>query len=430
MKIAVIGINHATAPVKIRERLALTAEQMPNLLQRLREEFSEAEFLVLSTCNRVELYCASKNGGLEPDQYARRLCQFCGAAFTVFKKHSFLHRNAAAVEHLLAVTASLDSMIIGEPQILSQVKESYRLACQVQTAGKTLHRLLHCAFTTSKEIYATTSIAQRRVSVAGVAVQLAARLFKPLAAARIAVIGAGEMGELLIRHFLELGCRKITIFNRTRRRADRLAERLAVTAAEWDALPGHVKKTDIIVAAAQADQPLFDASFLPGKRRTDLLIIDIAVPRNFDPAVKKLPGVHLHTIDDLAQIAKENLNARREDLDQARRIIADNVESFMDWFGVMDIGPLIGRLRDNFHAMTLQELQRIWSADPAFSPVQKQLVEATLDRIVNKMLHQLIQNLHAVARTRGADEAARLIHSHLAAAPVSQIPAAPCPAKP
>lgn len=410
MKILVLGLNHKTAPVGVRERLACNPEQTGEILRQLKERFGQAEFALLSTCNRVELYSAfagesgELRGGLE--EY---LAEWSGVKRAEFQGYLYVHEDAEAVGHLLKVSCSLDSMVVGESQILGQVKDCYRLATAAQSTGKVLNRLFHCAFATSKEVYSTTSIAQRRVSVAGVAVELAQQLFADMAKARVVVIGAGEMGELLIKHLLEGGCRNITLINRTLERGEKVAQQYGIRAEGWERLADQVKQADMIIAAAVAEEYLFSRAALAKMiehRRRALLIIDIAVPRNFDPAIHKLPDVYLYSVDDLASVAQENLAARQEDMEAAGAIVEDNVISFMDWFGVSDIGPLVGRMRENFRQVGAGELAGFLAGEPkAADAASRQQLEVMVNRTMNKVVHRLVNGLYHLARERGPEEA-------------------------
>jgi len=413
MKITVVGLNHKTAPVDIREKLAFNAEHAAAALGQLRKRFPDAEFVILSTCNRTELYYAADTDGVSSDDLSRFLSDFSAVPLADFKDFLYIHHDAGAAEHLLTVASSLDSLVIGEAQIVAQVKESYRLATSIKSTSKVLNRLFHCAFATSKEVYSITSIAQRRVSVAGVAIESAKQLLEDISGARVAVIGAGEMSELLIRHLVDLGCKNITIFNRTLSRAQKMAQRYHIDSGNWSKLKSAMQQVDIIVAAAAGEEHLFDKSYVQLRRSGPLLIIDIAVPRNFHPDVGKLEGVHLYSIDDLAQVVQENIQARREDMVQARKIIADNVASFMDWFALCEIGPLIGKFRKKFQQITKTELDYFLADEKNMPTVQRQKTEAAVNRIFNKLVHRLINNFHHIAKTHGPDEAARMIESFI-----------------
>ncbi len=418
MKILVIGLNHKTAPVGVRERLACNPEQTGKFLRQLKEKFSQAEFALLSTCNRVELYSAfAEECGVLRGDLETYLAEWSGVSREEFQGYLYVHEDAEAARHLLEVSCSLDSMVVGEPQILGQVKDCYRLATAAQSTGKILNRLFHCAFATSKEVYATTSIAQRRVSVAGVAVELTRQLFADMGGTKVVVIGAGEMGELLIKHLLEAGCRNIMLMNRTRERGEKVAQQYGIQADGWENLANQVKQADMIIAAAVAEEYLFSraalAKMIEHRRRT-LLIIDIAVPRNFDPAIHKLPDVYLYSVDDLANVAQENLAARQEDREAAGAIVEDNVISFMDWFGVSDIGPLVGRMRESFRQIGAVELAGFLAGEPkAADPASRRQLEIMVNRTINKVVHRLVNSLYFIAKKRGPEEAIHFINTIL-----------------
>jgi len=418
MKIIIVGLNHKTAPVDIRERLAFNEERSTQALHALKDRFVEGEFVVLSTCNRVELYSAvPAGGGPSQDELAAFLAQFTQVPLAEFENCLYVYQDEEAVRHLLTVSCSLDSMVVGESQIIGQVKDSYRLATAAKSSGKIISRLFHCAFATSKEVYTTTSIAQRRISVAGVAVELARQLFDDLKTARVLVIGAGEMGELLIRHLQDVDCKNITVITRTYERGRRIARRYNASVEPWELLNQQLLQADIVVTAAAVDQYLFDKpSFQPllqQRRHGAILVIDIAVPRNFDPAINDLDDVYLYSVDDLAAVVKENLDARRQDIASANEIVEDNVAGFMDWFGLKDIGPLIGKLRENFQQISLAELAKFIDADRDMSAMTKRQLETIVNRTVNKLLHRLINSLHDIAKHQSSDDAVRMIQSIL-----------------
>jgi glutamyl-tRNA reductase len=418
MKIIIVGLNHKTAPVDVRERLAFSEERSTQALYALKEHFAVGEFVILSTCNRVELYSAvPADGGPSPEELAAFLAQFTEVRLEEFQNHLYRYQDEEAVRHLLAVACSLDSIVVGEPQIIGQVKDSYRLATAAKSAGKVISRLFHCAFTTSKEVYSSTSIAQRRISVAGVAVELARQLFADLQTARVLVIGAGEMGELLIRHLQDVDCKQITVITRTYERGQGIAQRYNTSVQRWEELNEQLIQADIVVTAATTDQYLFDKpafqQVLKQRRRGALLAIDIAVPRNFDPAINDLDDVYLYSVDDLGAVVQENLDARQEDIAAANEIVEDNVASFMDWFGVKDIGPLVGMLRETFQQISLAELTKFFAADRDMSAMTKRQLETMVNRTVNKLLHRLINSLHDIAKQQSSDDAVRFIQSIL-----------------
>jgi len=414
MDIVVVGLNHKTAPVDIRERLAFDEESTVDALGQLKERYPEGEFVLLSTCNRVELYCtAGQSAGPTMEDLTGFLSDFQGVASEDFQDFLYISRNEESVRHLLAVTSSLDSMVVGEPQITAQVKESYRLACKAKSSGKVLNRLFHCAFGASKEIYTRTSVASRRVSIAGVVVELARQLFSNIKSAKIVVIGAGEMGELLVGHFVRIKCENITVINRSYERAQQLAREHGITADKWDKLGEHLLDADIVVAAATAARGyLFDKiafkKVMEKRRGKALLTVDIAVPRNFEHSIDEIENVHLYSVDDLAQVVRENIKLRREDIDRAVEIICEKVNEFMDWFEIRDIGPLIGQLKESFDRIKRNELERLFAGNRRDTGC-KEAVDATAGRIVSKMLHCVIRNINIVAKEQGAAEAAKLV---------------------
>jgi len=413
MDIVVLGLNHKTAPVDIRERLAFDEEATIDALGQLKGRYPQREFVLLSTCNRVELYCtAGQSAGPTAEELTRFLSDFQGVACEDFQDSLYISHNEESVRHLLAVTSSLDSMVVGEPQITAQVKESYGLACKAGSSGKVLNRLFHCAFGASKEIYTRTSVTSRRVSIAGVVVELARQLFSNIKSAKVVVIGAGEMGELLVGHFVRIKCENITVINRSYERAQRLAHAHSIAADKWDNLGEHLIEADIVVAAATAAQGyLFEKiafkDVMEKRGGKTLLAVDIAVPRNFEPAINEIENVHLYSVDDLAHVVRENIKLRQEDIDHAVAIICEKVKEFMDWFEIRDIGPLIGQLQKSFDRIKRNELERFFAGNRQ-DPVFKEELDVAVGRIVNKMLHCVIKNINIVAKEQGAAEAAKL----------------------
>ncbi|MCU0914034.1 MAG: glutamyl-tRNA reductase [Planctomycetes bacterium] len=413
MSILVLGINHKSAPVEIRERLAFDASQATAALVRLTGMEREAEFVLLSTCNRVELYYAGQRGAAE---VAGRLVAFLAGFHRLdpeqFRSALYVHEDEEAVRHLLRVAAGLDSMVVGEAQILGQVKDSYKLACAARSTGKILNRLFHCAFFTAKSVHTTTAISNGRVSVAGVAVELAQQLFADLTKARVVVIGAGETGELVVEHLLKAGCTDVTVVNRTYERGVEMAQRRRIAVAPWDELSAQIGRANIVISSVAVEGFLYTrASFEQAVKRRpagSLLIIDVGVPRNFDPAVNEVEEVYVYSMDELRKVAEQNLRAREEDITSGLEIVYTEATQFMDWFRAKDIGPLIGRMKDEFRQISRRELER-FLAGPRQHASCRMPLEDMVDRVVNKLLHCVIQNVNTVAKEAGPSEAAKLI---------------------
>jgi len=417
MSIVVLGVNHKSAAVATRERLAFNASQVVAALEQLRKLEPQAEFVVLSTCNRVELYCASER---DPQQMAGRLVSFLSDFHGVepprFQAALYVHENDDAVRHLLLVAAGLDSMVVGEAQILGQVKASYSLACTARSTGKILNRLFHCAFSTAKNVHTRTAVSSGRVSVAGVAVELALQLFADIARARVVVIGAGETGELLVQYLLKAGCTDVTVVNRTRERGAELARRCGIAVGQWDELSRQIGRANIVISSIATQEYLYTRDsferLIARPRGRSLLIIDVGVPRNFDPAVNKIEDIYLYGMDELKEVAEQNLRARQEDITSGLEIVYANAAQFMDWLRAKDIGPLIGRMKEEFRQISRKELERFFVGARQEASCRASM-EVMVDRVVNKLVHCVIKNVDAVAKESGPAEAAKLVDSIL-----------------
>ncbi len=417
MSVILLGLNHKSAAVEVRERLAFNASQAADALRQLRQMEPQAEFVLLSTCNRVELYYA---GERDAQEIAGRLVAFLSAFHGLepeqFRSALYFHENEEAVRHLLLVTSGLDSMVVGEAQILGQVKQSYSLACAAKSTGKILNRLFHCAFFTAKSVHTNTAISNGRVSVAGVAVELALQLFADIARARVVVIGAGETGELVVQHLLKAGCTDVTVVNRTYERGVELAERCRIAIGKWEELGEHIGRANIVISSAAVQDYLYTRSSfeqtINRRKAGSLLIIDVGVPRNFDPAINKVADVYLYSMNELKEVAEQNLKARQEDISSGLEIVYAQAAEFMDWFRAKDIGPLIGRMQDEFRQIGRMELER-FLVGPRQNASCRCSLEETVDRVVNKLLHCVIKNVNAVAKESGPAEAAKLVDAIL-----------------
>ncbi|WP_205847996.1 glutamyl-tRNA reductase [Anaerohalosphaera lusitana] len=416
-----MGINHKTAPVELRERLAFDEVAALSALGALKQQNPSGEFALLCTCNRVELYAAiKKDCDLAADDLLSTLAECKGIDASAIQPAVYVLEGVKTVRHLLTVASSLDSMVIGEPQIISQVKDSYRLACRNGFTGKVLNHLFHTAFSTAKKVYSDTSITSRRVSVAGVAVELAGQLFDKVASNKVTVIGAGEMSELLVEHFKQAGCKDISVVNRSPKRGRKLARKYSIEHHGWDQLGEQIRNASILVGAAGSDEGfLFDrdsfADLLSKRRKGSLLLIDIAVPRCFDPAINDLENAYLYSIDDLAGVAQKNVKFREEEVEKAVEMICEQADDFMEWFDIRDVGPVIGKLKHRFEQIQRAEMEKFFT-NCSQEHVCRQSMETTVSRVVNKLTHCVIKNIDQVAREQGAADAARLAHRMLAEA--------------
>ncbi len=415
MKIVSIGLNHKNAPIDIREKLYFDTQHVNAALFELKKRFPDAEFVLLSTCNRVEIFCACKRvGGVEYEQLAEFLADFHKVNLNDFREHLYFYCDEDVVRHLLTVASGLDSMVLGEEQILSQVKDSYKLACSARSTGKITNRLFHCAFFTSKKIHTGTGISDGRISVAGVAVELAKKLLAEITKSRTVVIGAGEMGELLVKHLLHVGCSDITVVNRSFEKGNAIAQKRGIKAAQWNELNAKMVDSDIVISSVSTQEYLFDKDKMRGimdkRQNRPVLIIDISMPRNFDPEITKIENVHLYSIDELSSVAKENLKAREDDISKCMKIISEETNVFMEWFDTIELGPLIGLMKEQFSQITQTELEKFFTGSRQEAPC-REVLETMVNRVVNKLMHCVISNVESTAKNDSPSEAAKIIQN-------------------
>ncbi len=398
MKIVLLGMNHRTAPVDVRERFA--ADEPGVLLRKLVDRPEIAEATLLSTCNRVEVVVATENSDAAKhvlyDFFARDLANGEGPAAGALEEVTYLRQGREAVEHVFRVASSIDSMVVGEPQILGQVKDAYREATEAGVAGPVLSRLFQRAFATAKRVKNETGIAQRPVSVARVAVDLAKQIFETLEDKSALLIGAGDMIEaaLIALHDHGLGERKVA--NRTVANAEALAERFGGTAHGLDELDRLLPDSDIVLTCVGGDAPLLTRKrikrSLSGRRGRPLFLIDIGVPRNVDPAVHELDNAYLYDLDDLQEVAAANVKERRRESERAERIVYEEREQFEGWMVALQAVPTIRNLRDRAESIRSGEIDR-FAGRLRLEGGQNEVLEQLTRSIVNKLMHSPIARL-------------------------------------
>ena len=398
MKIVLLGMNHRTAPVDVRERFA--ADEPGVLLRKLVDRPEIAEATLLSTCNRVEVVVATENSDAAKhvlyDFFARDLANGEGSAAGALEEVTYLRQGREAVEHVFRVASSIDSMVVGEPQILGQVKDAYREATEAGVAGPVLSRLFQRAFATAKRVKNETGIAQRPVSVARVAVDLAKQIFETLEDKSALLIGAGDMIEaaLIALHDHGLGERKVA--NRTVANAEALAERFGGTAHGLDELDRLLPDSDIVLTCVGGDAPLLTRKrikrSLSGRRGRPLFLIDIGVPRNVDPAVHELDNAYLYDLDDLQEVAAANVKERRRESERAERIVYEEREQFEGWMVALQAVPTIRNLRDRAESIRSGEIDR-FAGRLRLEGGQNEVLEQLTRSIVNKLMHSPIARL-------------------------------------
>lgn len=362
MEIYLIGVNHKTADVEIREQVAFSGDGLTAALRALSALPVVQETFILSTCNRTELYVVAPAGSELFPQLERVLSELSG--FDVSKHSDYFYRylGSEAVRHLFRVASGLDSQIIGEPQILGQLKDAYRLAVDQRTTGILFNRLLNHSFTVGKRVRNETALGVGAVSVAYAAVELSQKIFRHLSRRKALVIGAGETGALVARHLHEKGVGHLYIANRTLNRAQQLAEELGGTALPLNDLNQFIDKADIIVGAVTAPDFILTYRDLKQKdmqrRQEPVLMVDIGVPRNFEPKLGRLETVFLHGLDDLEQIVEVNLARRRQEIPQALKIIDEEISKFYEWKKSLQVAPTIVSLREKFEEIRRKELEK------------------------------------------------------------------------
>ena len=405
----VAGVSHRTAPVELRERLAPAAHGIADTIAALRAA-GLPEVMLLATCNRIEIYGAADR----PDEAARvalaTLSARQGVAEGELQASRFAWADAEAVRHCFRVAASLDSMIVGEPQILGQVKAAFTRAQECGGVGPVLHGLLSHAFSVAKRVRAETELGRHAVSVPSVAVELAGKVFSDLGGRRALLVGSGEMGALAARHLVEHGVRPLYVTNRTAERAQALADAIGGIAVPFDAWSATLADVDIVVTAAAVGAPIVSAEEVRRARRhrsAPLLLIDIAVPRNVDPAVNALASVFCYDVDDLQQVAAANAQARAREAERAAVLVEQEVVALLGRLRDRAAAPTIVSLREKLEGIRRDELEQALRRLPAASPELRSAMEAMTLRIMNKILHPPVVALQASCRDGRAEIGAR-----------------------
>ncbi|MCL6504802.1 MAG: glutamyl-tRNA reductase [Pirellulales bacterium] len=406
MKVQVVGMSHRRTPVALRERLAFDEQQAGEALEVLRRRFPESEAVLLSTCNRVELYTASENpqGAPSKAEAALFLAEQRGLRAEEILEHLVDCSGEEAIRHLFCVAASLDSMVLGEPQIVSQVKQAYELACARQATGPLTNQIFQAALRVAKRIATETSINERRVSIPSVAVcDFARQVFERFEDKRVLVIGAGEMGQETLRFLVQEGVQQITVLNRDVEKARALAEAWKGRAAAWQDLEAELALADVVISTTGATQPIVTLEQFrrveARREQRDLFVLDLAIPRDFDPAIAEHGlNVYLYTIDDLQAVCEQNRRKRDRDLPAALQIVEQEAARFMVELNHWATGPIIKRLRLGWQGISDEELRRLFCRLPELSDQQREEIRQSFERLLNKLLHPPLQSLRSEAR--------------------------------
>jgi glutamyl-tRNA reductase len=399
MTLTVIGVNYKTAPIALRERIAISREQLPDTTRALAAVEGVTECMIVSTCNRVELVAAVESPATDLTGFLHR--QF-GLDRALLEPHIYRQTDRDAVRHLFRVAASLDSMVVGEPQILGQVKEAYAVARAAGTISGQLDHLLQSAFAAAKKVRSETEIGSSSVSIASVAVDLAKKIFGSLQGRTVFLVGAGKMSELAARPLVQQGAGAILVSNRTEERARLMADRFSGRVIPYDALYDAASEADIVISSTGAPHPIFrrehGQAFMQRRRNKPMFFIDIAVPRDVDPKMGELEGIFVYDIDDLQAVAAAHMAERSREASDAETLIAGEVERFHQRQRTVNVAPAIVALQRQAEEIRQAELKRMQSRLGGLTAEQIAAVEALTRGLVNKFLHPPMQALKQAAR--------------------------------
>ncbi len=410
MNIVLIGLSHKTAPVEMRERLAFNESRLHDALAVLVDQDAVDEGLIVSTCNRVELLASAPAGA---DRGLNRLtdflCSYHDLQPNTLNGHLYAHADTEAIKHIFRVASSLDSMIVGESQILGQVKEAYQSAVDAGTVGRVLSQLMNRTINVAKRIRTETAVAQNPVSVSSVAVELARKIFSDLSDKTVLLVGAGEMGELAARSLVDAGTSKLIVTNRTAERSEEIARKFGSNAVNFESFYDVLPSADIVLCSTGAPgyviQPAETKKALKSRKRGPLLFIDISVPRNIDPAVAELDNTFLFDVDDLESVVKSNLREREREATLAEAIIEFEVEGFISHLRSLDLGPVVVEVKQLLAKMALSEYKRNRKRLGALNSEQEAAIQdILLPALVNKLSHPVIVHLRHAARNGETSE--------------------------
>lgn len=392
MNIIVVGLSHKTAGVEVREKVAFAPTQMEKPLQAVVSLPDITEAVIVSTCNRVEIYATTRDiaGGMA--RIKRFLADYHNIELATLESHLYSYHGEDATRHLFRVASSLDSMVVGEPQILGQIKTAYGYAAEYKSSGIILNRFLHKAFSVAKRVRTETKIASSAVSVAFAAVELAKKIFGDLSDKTVLLIGAGEMCELAAKHFINVGVRGVMVTNRTYERAEKLALEFDAKPIHFDHLFEQLHKADIILSSTGAPHFIITQKEMEEvvrrRKMKAMFFIDIAVPRDIDPKVNDVENVYLYTVDDLNGVVATNLEQRKIEAAKAEAIVEQEIGQFFKWLSSLEVTPTIVALRSRFDEIRKAELAKTIAGWKDLPPGAEKRLEALTNAMMNKLLHQ------------------------------------------
>jgi len=411
--IALVGLSHHTAEVELRERLAFSSNRISEVLVGLRRVPGVAEGAIVSTCNRVEVVTYGDDVEQVVSGVPPFLASVHGVDPALLSDRLYVHRDRAAIRHLFRVAASLDSMVVGEPQILGQMKQQYALAADAGIAGPILHRCFHRSFTVAKRVRTETHLAERAVSVASASVSLAREIFERLDDKTVLLIGAGALGELTARQLMAQGVGSLMVANRTFDRAVGIARALGGTPMPMDRIARHLAIADLVVGCAEAEEPVLRRDdverAIKDRRHQPIFLIDLSVPRCLDPAVHDLDDAYLYDIDDIEAVVRENKEARQTDARRAEALIEGEVEAFWQWLRGRASVPAIVALRDRAEGIRRTETDAYLAGRPELAAAERGAIERLSSQIVAKLLHEPTDVLRQRVEAGAGTEYVRIV---------------------
>ncbi len=391
MKIIVIGLNHRTADVEVREKLAFNGTKLDEGLLRIRDLPGVNEAIVLSTCNRVEIYVSAKDPDKTYENIKGFLCEFHGLDRAALERSLYLYKDRDAVRHAFRVASSLDSMVVGEPQILGQLKDAFEFALEKKTTSILLNRLMKKTISVAKRVRTETKIAENAVSISFAAVELARKIFTDFSEKSFMLLGAGEMAELAAKHMMSFGVKSVTVANRTYERGCDLAKEFNGRAIEFESFPREMVHTDIIICSTGAPSYVLLKEemqrVMRERKQKPVFIIDISVPRNVDPEINDLDNVYLYDVDDLQGVVDTNIIERQKEAKKAEEIIGEEIDSFERWLASLDSVPTVIALRSMAETIKKEEFERLLNKLPELGEKERKAIEYMASAITNKIIH-------------------------------------------
>jgi len=409
MTVLALGINHKSASVELRERLAFTPERLPEALQTVQNDAGCDEAVILSTCNRTEIYCFGEKS--VPKNVLNWLASFHQVDSEELQKHIYVHRDVAATQHLMRVASGLDSMVIGEPQILGQVKQAYQQAKSVGTVKTYFERMFQQSFSVAKKVRTETDISVNAVSVAFAAVTLAKQVFGNFKDKKVLLVGAGETIELVAKHIYEQGATDIIVANRTLSRAEAVAEQFSAQTCTLSQISEKILEADVVISSTASTLPIIGKGMIENvfkqRRHRPMFLVDLAVPRDIEPQVAELDDAYLYTVDDLQEIVASNMQARSAAAEEAEAIIDDKATIFADWLSSLDSVDLIREYRQQSLSTKDELLDRALNQLKSGNDAE-QVVRELANKLTNKLIHAPTSALKDAAEKQNSDELVKI----------------------